>query len=316
MLWRNGLAVCVVVGMGAAAHGSFELMLALDRSDRVVHRYDPETGAYLGNFGAGYIQNPIGMVMDQNTQTAYILQDRAGSQLDYVTRLNYNTGAFLGTLQLSFASARSIGLLNSGQLMASALFGDVSRINAAGAEDAYVSRPSAVSNAGYFSGMAQDSFGTVYALYDNGVIYGWSNPFSTFGQQPSVNFGATTTFQSRGQLSIRGDWLAAGNLNALFFGRTAPGGGFFLTSSTTTIYSNIRGTAIGHNNMMYAAGQTGASLGSVSRYDQFGNFAGSFGSAQLKDPIALSVVVAPEPGTMAALGLGLAAILKRRRKQR
>lgn len=302
--------------MGAAAHGSFELMLALDRTDRVVHRYDPETGAYLGNFGAGYIQNPIGMVMDQNTQTAFILQDRSGSQSDYITRMNYNTGAFLGTFQLNFFSARAIGLLNSGQLMASVYFGDVSRITPAGAEDAYVSRPSGVSNDGLFSGMAQDSFGTVYALYDNGVIYGWSNPFSTFGQQPNANLGAASALQPRGQLSVRDDWLAAGNLNTLTFARTAPGGGFFSTGSTTTIYSNIRGTAIGHNNMMYAAGQTGASIGSIARYDQFGNFAGVFGSAQLKDPIALSVVVAPEPGTMAALGLGLAAILKRRRKQR
>lgn len=304
---------CVLVAAAPAAHASFELMMALDRTDKVVHRYDPFTGVYLGSFGSGIIQNPLGMVIDQNSQTAFILQNRPASGQDYITRLNYNTGEFLGTFQLFSSNANSIGLTNNGQFMCSVIAPDVSLINSTGGEAAWVTSPVGVT-AGAYSGIAQDIHGTVYAVTDNGVIYGWTNPFTTNGARPLVSLGAPTALASRGQLAARGNWIAAGNQNTLVYARTVASGGFNLTSGVSTPYTNVRGVAIGHENMMYAAGQTGVSVGSISRYDQFGNFAGSFGAGQLKDPIALSVVVAPEPGTMAALGLGLAALLKRRRK--
>lgn len=315
MQFRLSLVVLVGLAVAPAAHASFELMMALDRTDKVVHRYDSETGTYLGSFGAGFIQNPIGMVINQATNTAFVLQDRiGGSSIDYVTRLDYNTGAFLGTIQINSFNAASIGILNDGRLMSSMIGSDISLLSSTGTEAAWVSSPSTVTS-GSYSGMAQDAFGTLYGIHANGVIYGWANPFTgANGAQPPISLGAPGALVTRGQLAARGDWMAAGNLSTLFFARTAPGGGFFLTSSVGTIYSNIRGVAIGHENLMYAAGQTGASSGSISRYDQFGNFAGSFGAGQLKDPIALSVVVAPEPGTMAALGLGLAALLRRRKK--
>lgn len=316
MQFRLSLVVLVGLAVAPAAHASFELMMALDRTDKVVHRYDSETGTYLGSFGAGFLQNPIGMVINQATNTAFILQDRTvgGSGLDYITRLDYNTGAFLGTIQVVSAVAASIGILNDGRLMSSMIGTDISLLNSTGGEAKWVSSPSGVT-AGTYSGMAQDAFGTLYGMNANGVIYGWANPFAgANGLQPPYVLGASGSPVTRGQLAARGDWIAAGNLSTLVFARTAPGGGFSLTSGVGTIYSNVRGVAIGHENIMYAAGQTGASSGSISRYDQFGNFAGSFGAGQLKDPIALSVVVAPEPGTMAALGLGLAALLRRRKK--
>ena len=314
MQFRLSLVVLVGLAVAPAAHASFELMMALDRTDKVVHRYDSETGTYLGSFGAGYLQNPIGMVINQATNTAFILQDRTDGGLDYVTRLDYNTGAFLGTIQISSFNAASIGILNDGRLMSSMIGSDISLLSSTGTEAAWVSSPSTVTS-GTYSGVAQDAFGNLYGIHANGVIYGWANPFTgANGAQPSFILGAPGALVTRGQLAARGNWMAAGNLSTLFFARTAPGGGFSLTSGVNTIYSNIRGVAIGHENLMYAAGQTGASSGSISRYDQFGNFAGSFGAGQLKDPIALSVVVAPEPGTMAALGLGLAALLRRRKK--
>ncbi len=313
MVWRIGLVVGVA-SVSAGAFASFELMMALDRTDKVVYRYDSETGVYLGNFGSGFIQDPLGMVIEQSTNTAYILQNRAGGGSDYITKLNYNTGAFLGSIQIQNTNAASIGILNNGRLMASMISDDVSLLDANGFEEAYVSAPNGVF-AFRYSGIAQDGNGVVYALNDNGVIYGWNNPFSAGnGAEPNASLGATSTMVSRGQVSARGNWLVAANQTLLTFAETAPTAGFFLTSGVVTGFANARGAAIGHNNLMYVSGVSASGAGLVERYDRFGNFAGSFGGGQLKNPISLGVVVAPEPGTMIALGVGAAALLRRRRR--
>lgn len=312
MNWQKCGVVGLLVGAGASSFASFELLNVLDRTDKVVYRYDAESGVYLGSFGAGYIQDPLSMALDQNTQTAYVLQNRTvGGTFDYITKFNYNTGAYLGTIQLQVATASGIGLLNDGRVMAGFYAGDVSLINSSGNETNWVS--AGVAGASAFYGLAQDGYGKLYALNANGVIYGWSNPFAINGAAAGFSLGGTSAVQSRGQVSALNDRIVAANLTALIYAQTAPGGGFFMTSSVITGLVN-KGTAIGHNNMMYVSGPNGGT-GWVQRYDQWGNFSGSFGSAQLKDPVAMGIVVAPEPGTMVALGAGIVVFLRRRRSK-
>lgn len=55
--------------------------------------------------------------------------------------------------------------------------------------------------------------------------------------------------------------------------------------------------------------------GLIRKLDAFGNDVGSFTTASLASPEGIAVVPVPEPATMAILGLGTAALLRRRRKQ-
>lgn len=72
--------------------------------------------------------------------------------------------------------------------------------------------------------------------------------------------------------------------------------------------------AIGHE-LEYVVGKNGG-VGVVSRLDHGARMTrGRFGEGYLIDPIAISVHPAPEPGTMAALAVGGAILLMRRRKK-
>ncbi len=311
MGWHRFVGVGLVLGFTGSAFASFELLTVLDATDKVIHRYDSETGVYLGNFGGGYIQNPISMVLDQASNSVFVLQDRPGGGFDYVTRLDYNTGAFLGVVNFQQPNARAIGLTNDGRFIASVLGSDIDRFTSAGVFNGWISNLSPGVTSGYW-GMDTDDNGRLWALNSNGVIYGWDNPFAANGALPSYSLGAPGTFAVRGQLTTRGDLLLAANTTAFSYATLAPSGGFFSTSGVINGLNNT-GVAIGHNQMMYVSGTSGA-LGLVQRWDRFGNFNGSFGDGQLNNPIAMGVVIAPEPGTMLALGAGIAVLLRRRKK--
>ncbi len=312
MAWQRFVGVALVLGCTGFSFASFELLCVLDATDKVVHRYDSETGVYLGNFGGGYIQNPISMVLDQASNSVYVLQNKVtGDNFDYVTRLDYNTGAFLGVVSFQQPNALAIGLTNDGRFITSVFGADVDRMTAAGAYNGWVGNGSAGVTAGY-SGMDMDDNGRLWALNTNGVIYGWNNPFSVFNASPIYSLGGPGPQAVRGQLTTRGDLLLAANQTSFSYATLAPGGGFFATSGVINGLNNT-GVAIGHNRIMYVSGTSGG-LGFVQRWDQFGNFNGSFGDGQLNNPIAMGVVIAPEPGTMLALGAGIAALLRRRKK--
>ena len=312
MGWQKCLAVGVMFGVAGASFASFEMLAVLDRTDRVIHRYDSETGVYLGNFGGGYIQTPIGMVLDQASNSVYVLQDKtSGDSLDYVTRLDYNTGAFLGVVSLQNANCRGFGMTNDGRFISNTSQAEVNRFSTAGSTNGFVSNFSFGVTTGN-DGMDVDDSGRLWAMNRNGVIYGWEDPFSVTGATPTYSLGAPTPSNFRGQLTTRGDLLLAVNRTSFTFATLAPTGGL-LAPSNLGFSLTYSGAAIGHNGMMYVSGYSGTSLGSVQRWDRFGNFNGSFGSDQLNDPMAMGVVIAPEPGTMLALGVGAAALLRRRR---
>jgi len=42
-----------LMGLAAAAHASFELVLVSDRTNKVVNRYDGDSDTFLGSFGGG-----------------------------------------------------------------------------------------------------------------------------------------------------------------------------------------------------------------------------------------------------------------------
>jgi hypothetical protein len=95
----------------------------------------------------------------------------------------------------------------------------------------------------------------------------------------------------------------------------ANGGGGFLQLNATN-FSATKALGVGHNKIMYIAGRNAANTaGLIERWDPvISSFGGTFGGSVLQNPVSMAVVVAPEPGTLLALGGLTLAVVRRRRK--
>lgn len=81
---------------------------------------------------------------------------------------------------------------------------------------------------------------------------------------------------------------------------TIPGGGLGL------------GAAAAHSGFFISSANGG--VGTITAYNGNRLAIRQFGSSVLIRPVSLQSVLAPEPGSLAALGLGLAALARRRRR--
>jgi len=96
---------------------------------------------------------------------------------------------------------------------------------------------------------------------------------------------------------------------------TGTGGGSW---SLTGFAANKLGYSTGHD-FLYMTGALDSDpnakrIGYMN--SQLFNTGSTFGGSKLRKPVALASVVAPEPGTLLALGTGLAVLVHRRRTRR
>jgi len=100
--------------------------------------------------------------------------------------------------------------------------------------------------------------------------------------------------------------MASGDNVKIVNSNTLVTGSFGFSSGTA------KSAARAHNG--FFIGSTQGGVGTITYYDNMTSIRGQFGGGVLRDPVFMETVLAPEPGTMLALGAGLAAILRRRRK--
>lgn len=83
-------------------------------------------------------------------------------------------------------------------------------------------------------------------------------------------------------------------------------------------FDGIAGLAAGHNDLFHVAGMAGGTFSVARLFTSTldGLPPVAISGTGITAPRDVAVLVAPEPGTMAALGLGLAALLRRRRSAR
>lgn len=93
------------------ASASFDLLLVLDSSQNVVHRYDADSGTYLGSFGQGTLANVRGIGVNQAAGTAIVTHSQGYSVW------NYNTGAFLFYNTTFSNTYNDVEVLNDGRLL-------------------------------------------------------------------------------------------------------------------------------------------------------------------------------------------------------
>lgn len=297
-----------MVVAAAPAFASFELVLVADNGNntfgtRRIHRFDGNTGVYLGNFG-GFGSDIIGTHLDQSSRTLFVMTND-GRTAEY----DYNTGAlkagyFNGMFTVStFAAARPSGDV------ALSLFG----VNPW--TQAFPRTTNFLANLGSLPGNTNFNSGGWLNDRDLFIYDSAQGRVAQFRVSENGQFGIlqgtvnVSTGYAASQMAAINESLVVhpvtGQINYYTFGTW----GFVGTTSTQNRHS-----ARAHDGF-FTMGLRGTSW-SLDKYD--GSFAqrGQWGAGIVTNPASMQAVVAPEPGTMAALGLGAVALLRRRKAAR
>lgn len=301
---RIGVGIIALAAVSPAM-ASFEMLLASDTAGDAVRRIDPISGVTLGSFGSGFLIDPTGVSVDQTNNLAYVLDN--GNR---VTRWNYNTGDFAGSFSVgsgaTYMTRNSDGTLNVAYASSSVL------------------RRYSTSGTVLATYTVTTGFSVLHGFVGNdGAMYVATRTGNSPGlQQFNYNTGASvTTFgwyidrvarfpTGNSYLNVFGDGTGAGVLieHDQFFG--VPNNTGAIASS---LIASATGVAHGHDGMAYISGTNAGGTSLVLRYDSntrvLGTPIGGLGTIS-----SIGIVVAPEPGTMAALGLGAVALLRRRKR--
>ena len=301
----------MVASTVVSANASFEMLLVLDAGTKSVHRFDPQSGAYLGAFGAGWLNNPQSIVIDQSKGLAYVRDTVGGAGEGAIIAFDYNTGERAGGLisGLPFqpGPVQMARNPNTGEFITigGPNINGFQRISATGV---FTSISVNTDSAGVAINPANND---VYMAFPGaGTIERYNSSITFLGSKVvGVAFGD-------GQMTLGGS--AKKGYIATGFGRVM---GFDLglttiTQINMTDFSATKGVAFGHDDVLFTCGLNAAGTdGQIGRFDvKLGVSGGSFGSAQLTNPVSLACVVAPEPSTWLVSAAGLALLIRRRRR--
>jgi len=307
-----------VISAAQMSYASFDLMLLGDNTtagSQRVQRYDPVNRINLGTFGQGYFDADIqDIAVDSASKRAYVI-DNTG----FVRYFNYNTGDYLG----GFTTGTSLNTIaidpNNGRITASRGFGG--NINPGRVYDA---------NGTFAFTLSAGTFATsnfVRRIGDT-TYFSWgfsANPparrhnATTGALIDSVGGPVSSVFIARSALMSQGGRLLglstiSGNLHLYSIGTNISGfSGAIGLDKSFGASTNVNVDMVnGHNDLIYMLNGS-----SVIAYDTAINR--TLGTQNLTFASAanirgMGIVLAPEPGTMAALGLGLVALLRRKNR--
>lgn len=302
-----------LLSVSTSAMASFDLILVADSGQSVVHRYDGDSGTYLGKFGEGTLGTVRGVMADKATQTAYVAHSNGYSAF------NYNTGEHLYYNDRTGSSTHDFAIGSNGFLMTahSNVSSTVIRWFSGASPASPFFNVTTSSGAGSMTSIGTASDGRKYGYNVTlGQLIGWasngliSDQLVTYGTATGISKGA-----------VRGDEMvmlsAGGNTRRI----TLPTGTAFAGGALTNPFTTSVEFDFGHEGDGWGLG-TNASGTRLQRYAKTIGGAGNFYDAvgpgrtlsQVTTPVGMSVVTAPEPGTLIALGAGALALLRRRRK--
>jgi len=317
------LSICGL-GLAASSHASFELLMVLDYGTKSVHRFDSNSGAYLGSFGGGYFNNPQGLIMDRALNRAYVYDSTYGLYRAF----DYNTGEHVSDFAGYGNGFQCFGGLPGGNILAGYLGGAAYELSNSGVGLGYrYTLPVSGS-----SGVALGS-----TVHSSGRILTWTGALDNSAhmsiQVLGTTLSSTATYQSsvitnmgtyftQAQIAVGGNNGAVVNTvgNIQYFTTPSDGSSVTLGSniSLTSYLTGPRGVAYGHGSTLYVSGinASNAAQGRILRTTHGFGFGTTFGEGILVNPGQMAIVVAPEPGTWAALGLGALTLMRRRNRGR
>lgn len=307
------LLSCLAVSLVGVAQASFTLALVADNVGRCIHRYDLDSGVYLGKFGQFALGSAYTMGLDQARNKLYVYD--SGN----IKAFDYNTGEYI--YSISNFGTFGMGVFSNGDLLISNGT-TVSRIN---------STSGVLINTFNISAGGFQGYATSVAVDENDRVFIADSAIGTTANNAKIDMfaGNGTYIASSGfysqrfntyyqQMRARGGRIIAGNDSL---------GGYStfnytnLSVSTIGTYSAFGGmtqtfgVGLGHGSLMYLTGQD-ASLNPLLQVTDSSSLAQSIPCPQIaaNGIRQMAIVVAPEPGTIAALALGIA-FLNRRRKR-
>lgn len=294
-------------------------MLLIASGSRV-YRYDPVNQVSLGSFATVGLAGSV--AVDQSTGELYSLS--AGTVGQFLARYNIWTGEFLGSVSVptSYGNASAISKGANGELLLST-WRDVVRINPlTGAQIGvplfytdrkftYASRHGVFGDGSYL--LAGESDGTLWAN-DYAMMFTPGNTW--FGSYMMPGGYTSTTYRD---VVVRGDTalVAYNGPGGLAISRLRKSGtslpGLNLISGYTLPLDFVE---FGHFSNAYAIGQS-SSTAYVRGFDsEFGAFGLSSQFTLTTTITGTAIFLAPEPGSLAVMGLGLAAFGRLRRSAR
>lgn len=286
------------------------MLLVSDNTDDVVHRFNPTTGQSLGTIGAGLLVNPLGVTVDLVTNRAFILDGGFS-----VVVLDYSTGTFVRSFNVtsgaSYMNRNSDGTLNFTYLATNR----IERRTASGnllqtytnTSGQTIKQGIRLNDGFFYTGNLTTVAGARVQRFDynSGTLLS-THPWASERMELMPGNGAFNV------------WTNIPGTNAVLEYNTFLAGPTSFQQTTSTFLTNAIGTAVGHSGICYAVGQKVGSpgVGIIQRYDANVNqLRGVFGDGLLNTPTGMAIVVAPEPGSLAAIAVGLAALATRRRKK-
>jgi hypothetical protein len=300
------VALSLAVSFAAIGHASFEMMLIADNTNGVIHRYDPVNRVYLGSFGQGSLLPVTSMALDQTRGRVYVKQNTL------LTAFNYATGEAL------FSTITSVGAIayreNFGDLItsSSSLLRQTVSMSGFSISSVYLSSSPALTQ-----------------ITTDGSDVFVANPAAGNIIKYSGSLTATTSVVSPFNGGMNGDTIAGmmtSQSGAFHFALSATDRRYYATTSTVNSVFNgststlTTTTAItrGHGEYGYYLGATATGFGIQKFFENginFQNFTQVALPSQIGSINSAVTVVAPEPGSMIALGIGIAALLRNRKNK-
>jgi hypothetical protein len=298
------VALSLAVSFAAIGHASFEMMLIADNTNGVIHRYDPVNRVYLGSFGQGSLLPVTSMALDQTNGRVFVKQDT------FLTAFNYATGEAL------FSTSTNAGAIayreNFGDLITSTSLGLLRlgvSMSGFGITSVYSGAPASTQ-------ITSDGSSVFIANPANGTFVKYSGSST-----------ATTTVTTSSNAGLTGDTIAGmmtSQSGAFHFALSATDRRYYVTTSlANSVVSGSASTLTtttaitrGHGEYGYYLGATATGFGIQKFYengDNFQNFPQVALPSQIGAINSAVTVVAPEPGSMIALGIGVAALLRKRK---
>lgn len=314
--------VLALAGAVSAAHASFELMILPNASSSVLSRWDPVSRVNLGTIGE---QGGSNVLSTNMMSTGNVLATTAGGSNLY----DPSTGAYQGSIPLptSYTSADPTR---------TTLFESFAQnvYQYSGTTGAYINTLNVgFSIAGVIGVTGTKAF--VYGTNGTGDLVGRGVDFSLMvagamttyisaadmGSSSLIGMGASTFNASNGGYTLRFTYRNALSTNQILVLN-------YSSSLTLNSYSNTPINGFGPGALSVINGHAGyyvvgddASSASITRLSRFGtnNQLLGFSTTSSVDVPTIrwsgTNILAPEPGPFVAMGLGLAALIVRRRRK-
>lgn len=285
---------------------SFDLVFVADEGTDLVHRFDGGSGTYLGAMQGPWL-NPQSLVIDKANNTLFVGASNGIFQVglwdgNYIAGESVGSGpgaTMVGSGQYLFS------LTGAGTIIGGSLAGASAWYNGANGNDGVMLRRGIDWEAGVLYQSTTSSLRR-YSLPT------WGSPATLLSTHTITGGG------SMGGLAVGPSYVLAadGTTNKVHL---MTKGGSVVNPYTYGTHSTVTGVAYAHDGIFYLVGRnTGGTSGIVTlSSDRFiGTGLRTYGTGILQNPTAVAVLAAPEPGTMLALGAGIACLLRRRRISR